>query len=403
MVSRATFHYFEQAGIQWCALRQRQSRTDILVDRADAQRIRPLLMQMGFAPLASSEPGVHSLWLRYSVSGNTWVTLAVQTDLAFGLQAHFPAPLADACLQRRWRVGAMWMPNLDDRFWIRLLDTLLGPPGWELYAIQAGVYEAETDGPFARFVDGLCPAGWDSARVLANVRDGDRAALEAFGASLAARWHQATRTTLWRRSVTDRVRQFAAGLPTNRRSLNIAVLGPDGAGKSTLVDGLRQAFCAPVSTFYMGLNEDRVPLVRRIPVRGLHHPIFLMTLWTRYLVARVQQARGRLVIFDRYTYDALLPESRPMSGFMRLTRWARAHALPAPDMVVVLDVPGAVMFARKGEHDPVHLEAERQAFLGLQHQLARLEIVDASQSVDSLQADVMDRIWRRALTLGRKL
>ena len=403
MVSRALFHCFEQADIQWCVLRHHQKRTDLLVDRASADQIRPFLMQLGFAPLSSSEPGVHSLWMRYSASSHRWVTLAVVTELAFGSNAHFPTPVADACLQRRWRVGHVWMPNLDDRFWIYLLDTLLGPANWELTAIQVGVYEAETEGPLARFVDSLCPAGWNTQRVLDCVREGDRAALEQFSAGLSANWYQYARTSLWKQSILSRIRRISAGLPHIQRSLNIAVLGPDGAGKSTLVDAIQEAFCVPVSTFYMGLNEDRVPLVRRIPVRGLHHPIFLMTLWARYLAARYQQARGRLVIFDRYTYDAMLPGPHSMSLFMRLTRWARAHALPAPDMVVILDVPGAVMFARKGEHDPIHLEEERQAFLGLQKRLTRLEIVDASQSVDSLQADVMNRIWRRALALGRRL
>jgi thymidylate kinase len=189
---------------------------------------------------------------------------------------------------------------------------------------------------------------------------------------------------------------------TSRRGLTVALLGPDGAGKSTLVTAVEARFDAPVRTLYMGLNLERVPLANRVAVPALRIPVFFLVLWWHYAVGLFHKSQGRLVIFDRYTYDALLPARTRLTRLGRLSRWVRAHALPAPDMVLVLDVPGVVMFARKGEHSPEHLEAERQDYLALAAALPEVTIVDGARPVDAVAADVVARIQaRRAALAGR--
>ncbi len=188
----------------------------------------------------------------------------------------------------------------------------------------------------------------------------------------------------------------------SRRGLTVALLGPDGAGKSTLVTAVEARFDVPVRTLYMGLNLERVPLARRMPIPALRIPVFFLVLWWHYAVGLFHKSQGRLVIFDRYTYDALLPPRKPLTLAQRLSRWVRAHALPAPDMVLVLDVPGAVMFARKGEHSPEHLEAERQDYLALAATLPGVTVVDGARPVDAVAADVVARLQaRRAALPGR--
>src|SRR5207244_855494 len=67
-----------------------------------------------------------------------------------------------------------------------------------------------------------------------------------------------------------------------------------------------------------------------------------LRIWSRYLVAQYHQLRGRLVVFDRYVYEALLPAQPPLLAVKRAYFWCLAHALPAPSAVIVLDVPGQV-------------------------------------------------------------
>jgi thymidylate kinase len=173
----------------------------------------------------------------------------------------------------------------------------------------------------------------------------------------------------------------------------VALLGPDGVGKSTLVAGLASVYPAPVRTIYMGMwqgadrpGRTRLDAVAAILVRPLR-------VWGRVARAAVYVARGHLVLFDRYTYDALLPITGSLRWLKRPYFWVLAHLAPRPDLVLVLDLPGEVAFARKGEFSPDGLEAVRQGFLALAPRV-RAEIVDASAPPDQVRTDVLARIER---------
>jgi thymidylate kinase len=181
--------------------------------------------------------------------------------------------------------------------------------------------------------------------------------------------------------------------PGRRRGLTVALLGPDGVGKSTLVAGLAAAYPAPVETIYMGMwqgadrpGRTRLDAAVAIVVRPLR-------VWRRVARGAVHVARGRLVVFDRYTYDALLPITGSLRWLKRPYFWVLAHLAPRPDLVLVLDLPGEVAFARKGEFSPEGLEAVRQGFLALAPRVGA-EIVDASAPPEQVRADVLARIER---------
>lgn len=172
------------------------------------------------------------------------------------------------------------------------------------------------------------------------------------------------------------------------RGLSLALVAPDGAGKSTLAAGLRDALPVPVRVVYMGMRDD---LGRRsgrwmLPRLARH--------WRRYLEGRYHVARGRVVIFDRYSYDALLPGPRAHDRLRRARRWIFSHALPPPHLGVVLDAPGEVMFRRKGEHDVASLELRRGHYLRLAARIPRLVVVDASRPPEDVRRDVSRLMWQ---------
>jgi len=176
--------------------------------------------------------------------------------------------------------------------------------------------------------------------------------------------------------------------------MTVALLGPDGVGKSTLVEGLTAASPLPVRTIYMGMWQGagrpgytRLDAAVAILLRPLR-------VWWRVAVAAAHVARGRLVIFDRYTYDALLPITGSLRWLKRPYFWLLAHLAPRPDLVIVLDLPGEVAFARKGEFTPEGLEAVRQRFLALAPRIGA-EVVDAAAPPEQVRAEVMARIRRR--------
>ena len=104
-------------------------------------------------------------------------------------------------------------------------------------------------------------------------------------------------------------------------------------------------------------------------------------------------ARGRLIVFDRYTYDAP-SELHKKSLKSRMRNWLLSAIAPKPDLVVFLDAPGEVLYARKGEHSPAILEQQRQHYLGLQAHLPQMVVVDATNNADQVRRSVTSLIWQ---------
>jgi len=168
------------------------------------------------------------------------------------------------------------------------------------------------------------------------------------------------------------------------------LVGPDGAGKSSLAAALARSFPLAVRTVYM--SPAMTP--RRGPSpRGVRLALRIGAQLSRWCRAQALRLRGRLVLFDRYAYDALLPARWPLGPRGRLRRWLLGHACPAPQLLVVLDAPGELLHARTGEHDPAVLEAERRAYLRLARRRARAIVVDATREPDRVRRDVTAAIW----------
>jgi thymidylate kinase len=193
----------------------------------------------------------------------------------------------------------------------------------------------------------------------------------------------------------DDAAQYADAMKRAIRSpgLSVALLGPDGAGKSTLAAGISQSFKMPVSIMYMGLTGGFLKQVARLRVPGVVFVGRAMVIWRRYLRGRLHQARGRLVVFDRYVLDAAVPHPLRLTRLQRMSRWLDFYLCPPPDLVLVLDAPGDVMHRRKGEYHAQMLEDWRRHFRELQRRFPDVvEIVDASQEKDAVRIDATQRI-----------
>jgi thymidylate kinase len=229
------------------------------------------------------------------------------------------------------------------------------------------------------------------------------------------------------------------------RSFTVALVGADGSGKSSLARRLEQELPLPCRYLYMGVNLDtsRVvlpttwiiltlkralggrpnmagppdPTRRAVKPRGLVRRLLaearsslrLANLvaeeWFRQGLAWWHQRRGKVVIFDRHFvldfcgHELAHPHADP-SPSRRLHVAMLRRLYPRPDLVIFLDAPAEVLYARKGEGTIDLLNLRRREYLRLGELVERFEVVDCSRPLEEVAADVERQILDFAASRG---
>jgi thymidylate kinase len=213
----------------------------------------------------------------------------------------------------------------------------------------------------------------------------------------------------------------------------VALIGPDGAGKTTVGRQLERSLALPTKYLYMGTNADAsnhlLPTTRLVrawkracgaqpamrgprPHTALQSPDKrgwrratsrikaglsltnrLCEEWFRQLVAWHYQLRRYVVVFDRHyfhdyhAYD-IQNASRQMPLGRRIHGWLLSHVYPRPDLVIYLDAPPEVLLARKGEGTLELLQRRREDYLSLRTAVKHFLVVDASRPTDDVVREV---------------
>ena len=213
--------------------------------------------------------------------------------------------------------------------------------------------------------------------------------------------------------------------------ISVAIIGPDGAGKSTITELLeREPMPAPVKRIYMGVNLEASSLmlpttrlalavksargrrsdmvapsqqpapstgspVRRAVKGGLKATRLVMWVaeeWFRQVVAEYHRRRGAIVVFDRhfyadyYHFDVATGGRRSLAS--RVHGYLLEHAYPKPDLVICLDAPGSVLYERKHEASPEWLEQRRRQYLQLADVVPAFVVVDVDRPLDVVTREV---------------
>jgi len=212
----------------------------------------------------------------------------------------------------------------------------------------------------------------------------------------------------------------------------VALIGPDGAGKTSVGRRLAEELPLPATYLYMGVNAEasncvlpttrlirtvkRIrgaapdtagppdPLVRRQPtsrparraVKEIRSALRLANQlaeeWHRQLRAWLHVRRGRVVVFDRHyfadfhAYDIAGGDARPLGR--RIHGLVLERLYPKPDLVVYLDAAPEVLLARKGEGTIEALARRRRDYLEIARFTDRFTTVDASRPIEDVTRDV---------------
>lgn len=187
----------------------------------------------------------------------------------------------------------------------------------------------------------------------------------------------------------------------------LALLGPDGSGKSAVIDGVEELLAASFS------GTRRYHLRPRVFRRGdgvaVTEPynqsprgtaaslsklgVWWLDYWAGYLL-RIRPAlrRSGLVLFDRYFHDLGVDPRRYRYAAPRALAQRLARMVPQPHLIVILDAPVEVLQARKREVTPEETERQLEAYRRLARELPHAVVVDASRPLAEVVAEVASLI-----------
>jgi thymidylate kinase len=385
-------------GVRYALLRApatSRSDVDLLVHPADSRDLAALLQDEGFLATPSLRHWPHRFFAKFD--DERWLVFDV-LDRVLIRGAWLGGRQLAAELTNRCEPDADGVLRLtaEDGTWANWLHGALRPepaPPQEATDAKAPIGCAS---PLAVALDARTRPGV-SRRVVHAIADADIVSAVALTRALRDRPTPFSQRALgssarW----LDRSPHRVMRRDGRARGCTVALLGPDGAGKSTLAAGIREELPLPVHLIYMGVfrTDARQLAWRRIPGGGLL--IRLCRLWWRSTRARYHRSRGHIVVFDRYVFDATLrPGPRGLRA--RLSYWLLERSCPPPDVVLLLDAPGAVMFARKKEHSEQVLEERRQHYLAMAARLKQAHVIDATMSREEVATAAAAHIWK-ALT-----
>lgn len=218
----------------------------------------------------------------------------------------------------------------------------------------------------------------------------------------------------------------------------VALIGVDGAGKTTIAQKLLAACPLSMKYLYMGTSTESsnfaLPTTRLIlylkkrsyrnwaKAAGVAQPETIQTHhldarelsrgklavsarllnrmaeeWFRQIVAWYYQLRGYIVLYDRhfvfeFATQNLADQPQPMRLSDQLHLWSLQHVYPQPDLTIFLDAPVEVLLSRKQEWSAAHLEHHRAAFLAQGEKMAHFVRIDAAQPLEQVYAEVSEQI-----------
>ena len=188
--------------------------------------------------------------------------------------------------------------------------------------------------------------------------------------------------------------------------LAIVFLGPDGSGKSSVIDRVERDL-APAfrRTAQYRLRPSRrksggTPVTdpHGRPLRGTASSLAKLAFWSvDYTLGYAghtfpQLVRSTFILFDRYYQDLLVdPKRYRYAGPMFLARLVN-RIIPNPHLFVVLDAPSEVLYARKQEISFEEAVRQRDGYLKLVRNLPNGHVVDASKPLDEVVAETEEII-----------
>jgi thymidylate kinase len=412
---REVLTHLEAEGVRYCLLHRwagfpalGDTDADVVVDHEDLGRVHDLLIRGGgptelnvvqclrhestayYYVLEAIAPGAKPLFLKLDVCS---------TYRRDGRVLFEPREF----LGSRRQSEGLWLPPPDVEFTCYLLK-------------RAGKGSISEDG-LRILVEAYEQERVQSMRTLAHFvsEPAVEAAREAFDspdledvAKLLPRLHSDSLKTVRTQRPLSVLRYLAPELSrrvqrwTRYSGLFVVVLGPDGSGKSLVVDGLTHELTAAfrgVETRHLrpGILRRRGPAdggptldPHGLPAYGSLVSIAkLLYVLADYVLGyplciRPLLVRSNLVIYDRYYYDLLVDPLRFRYGGPRSLPRLLSSLVKSPDVILILESSPDTLQARKAEVTPRESSRQSTEYRALSERMPNAILIDADAAPEDV-------------------
>jgi thymidylate kinase len=439
--------------------RTAQNDLDLLVRRADAELFTAIAHRLSFKQAenpARSLPGV-SNYYGYDRAADRFVHIHAHYQLIVGddLTKNYRLPLENAFLDNAVLDGEFRVPPRELELIALVIRLTLKHSTWDALVTRRAKISARAreevaflrarvdDEVLYRLLQEHLPfvapqsfaacmrslEGTSAAR--ARVRAGQRLAAELAGCARRSRAAD-VRLKLWRQAAGT-ARGALKRRPARKRFVAggalVAVVGGDGAGKSTVVEGLSNWLSKNFAVTKVHLGKPRrslttvaveavaTPSLAALALAGRRAPpssrvrmvVTVARARDRYIAyrnARRIATNGGLVICDRFPLPQISLMDAPrvrravapgvQNGIVpRLAALEERYyrALTAADVLIVLRVDPEIAVARKPEEAPEFVRARWREIWDVDWDAVPAHVVDASRSAAEVLSDAKALVW----------
>ncbi len=439
---------------------------DLLIDRAHAKCFEGILAGLGFKetllPPSEALPAVRNFYGWDETSGRlVHVHAHFQLVLGSDLSKNYRLPLERVYLESSVQRGLFRVPAPEFELVVLVIRMVLKHSTWDAMLMRHGhlskterheLDDLSTEENLAkvgivlrhlprlnRDLFDLCLQSLQPAcPYWTRVRAGENLQKALRTCARYPHWFDVI-LKFWRRIWQPIQRRVFKISPKNRFAnggLFIALVGGDGAGKTTVVDGLFGWLAGKfeVKKFHMGKPDWSwtTTILRAILKVGtllhLHSfegdvyeeafqphgtPWFIRAFCTArdryltYLRARRSSSNGKLVLCDRYSLmgfmnmdgpqcESALANLKTKSGFLKFLAEREKYfyqQVKPPDLLIVLKLDPEIAVQRKAEETEASVRARSSEVWGLEWQKVSGFSVDASRSREEALSQVKAIVW----------